>query len=116
MKDDGVHLQFYMKNSYGKVGIGGVLTEDGLSYMIDAPDMKRMDMISPSIDDLIDPVSGEANTCLSTTMFPDYLGRRVLVAVFRNGLGGMKRTSLKCVHRLRTLNTTEYLHLGPTNM
>lgn len=73
MIDDRARLGLYMKNYDGKASMEGIFTKDRLTGMLEAADMKPIDMISPFAVALMDCVSGPVNTCPNTNMFTDYV-------------------------------------------
>lgn len=69
----GVCLGFYITNSDVKAGMDGMFSKDGLNSILDAAVLKRIDMISPFVGALMDPVSAEANMCPILTIFTNYV-------------------------------------------
>lgn len=72
IKTDGVSLPLYVWNSEGRPGLNGVFTDDDHDGMLEAGDIKKMDMVSPFIGALIDRIYGENETCPVTKVFREY--------------------------------------------
>ena len=67
-KSDGTPIGLYIRNVDGRPGLNGVYTDDGLAGMMEAADIKKLDMISPFIGGIIDRVCGESEMCPITTV------------------------------------------------
>ena len=72
-KSDGTPIGLYIKNVDGRPGLNGMYTDEGLTGMLEAADIKKLDMISPFIGGIFDRVCGESETCPITTVFTEYV-------------------------------------------
>ena len=70
---DGTNIGLYIRNTEGRPGLNGVFTEEGLAGMLEAADMKKVDIISPFIGGILDRVCGECDAAPVTTVFTQYV-------------------------------------------
>lgn len=74
MQEDGPPLRLSVKKSEGRPSLNGVFTVDGLAGMIEAADIKKLDMISPFIGALLYLICGESESFPVTKVFTEYMG------------------------------------------
>ena len=70
---DGVRLGLYLINVDGKYGLNGLFNREGITGMLEACDMIKIDMISLFFGALLDRACDEVQECPMTTMFTDYV-------------------------------------------
>lgn len=69
IQEDGALLRLFVRNSEGRPGLNGVFIDDGLEGMIEAVDIKKLDMISTLIGTLLDHICGESESFSVTNVF-----------------------------------------------
>lgn len=73
LTDDSLTIGLDAKNGDGRTCMDVMSNEHSLTGMLEAADMKRIDMIYPLLGALMDRVSSENKTCPMTTIFTGYV-------------------------------------------
>lgn len=73
MSDDSLRIGLYVKNCSGRADRDGFFSNDILTGMLKAADMKRINMISQLPGALMDHVSDDSNACPINKTFTDYV-------------------------------------------
>ncbi len=69
---DGIRVFGKLRSSGGKTGLNGLFKEEGLSGMVEASLMEKVDKVSPFMGALIDRACGEHTHCPLTKIYTQY--------------------------------------------